>query len=45
MQITKEGVKTAAVSIPTRYIHTQGEVVDLNDLKNAVSLIKSFIEK
>jgi len=45
MQITKEGVKTAAVSIPTRYVHTQGEIVDLNDLKNSVALLKRFIEK
>lgn len=45
MQITKEGVKTAAVSIPTRYVHTQGEVIDFNDFKNSVALLKSFIEK
>ncbi|MGB9793834.1 M42 family metallopeptidase [Caldisericum exile] len=45
IQITKEGVKTAAVSIPTRYIHTQGEVIDLSDIKNTVALLKNFIEK
>jgi len=42
MQTTKEGVKSVAVSIPTRYVHTQGEVVDINDLKNSVALLKKF---
>ncbi|BAL81058.1 M42 family metallopeptidase [Caldisericum exile] len=45
MQITKEGVKTAAISIPTRYVHTQGELADINDIKNTVALLKNFIEK
>uniref|UniRef100_A0A7C4TY53 M42 family peptidase n=1 Tax=Caldisericum exile TaxID=693075 RepID=A0A7C4TY53_9BACT len=45
MQITKEGVRTGAISIPARYIHTQGEVVDLNDVKNAISLLINYIEK
>ncbi len=45
MQITKAGVQTGALSIPTRYIHTPGETVDLNDVKNAVKLIKKYVEK
>lgn len=45
MQITKDGVKTAAVSVPTRYVHTQGEVVDKNDIKNVAVLLKQFLEK
>jgi len=45
MQVAKEGVKAAVVSIPTRYVHSKGEVVDLSDVKNTVALLKSFIEK
>ncbi len=45
MQITKSGVVTGAVSIPTRYIHTPGETIDLNDVKNSVKLLKKFVEK
>lgn len=45
MQITKDGVKTAAVSVPTRYVHTQGEIVDKNDIKNIAILLKQFLEK
>ena len=45
MQITKSGVETGAISIPTRYIHTPGETVDINDVKSAIKLLKKFIEK
>ena len=45
MQMTKSGVETGAVSIPTRYIHTPGEVIDINDAENAVKLLKNFIER
>ncbi len=45
MQMTKSGVETGAVSIPTRYIHTPGETIDVNDTENAVKLLKNFIER
>jgi len=45
MQVSKDGVKAGVISIPTRYVHSKGEVVDLSDLKNTVVLLKSFIEK
>ncbi len=45
MQITKSGVQTGALSIPTRYIHTPGETIDLNDVKNTIKLIKKFVER
>ena len=43
MQLTRSGVATAVVGIPNRYMHTPVEVVSLNDLKNAVKLLTSFI--
>jgi len=45
MQLTKSGVEAAAVSISTRFAHTPGETLDLNDVENAVKLLKKFIEK
>lgn len=38
------GVMTGAVSIPTRYIHTPRECVNINDLNGAVELISEFVK-
>lgn len=43
MQMTRQGVATAIVSIPLRYMHTPSEVVDLHDLENAVKLLVAFV--
>ncbi|MGB9695414.1 MAG: M42 family metallopeptidase, partial [Caldisericaceae bacterium] len=45
MQMTKGGVLAGSVSLPTRYVHTPGEVIDTNDFENAVKLLKNYIEK
>lgn len=42
IQISKEGIYTLVISIPLRYMHTPTEIVDLNDVKNAIKLIKYF---
>jgi len=44
IQLTKEGVPTGAVSIPTRYIHSPIETLNLSDVLNAVKLVKGFTE-
>jgi len=43
--LNKEGVPAGTVSIPTRYIHSPVEVVDLNDVYNAALLVKHFAEE
>ncbi|RME39700.1 MAG: M42 family peptidase [Planctomycetota bacterium] len=43
MQLTREGVATALVSIPNRYMHTQVEVVSLSDLEAAAKLIAETV--
>ncbi len=45
IQLTKAGVPTGAISIPTRYIHSPIETLDLNDVAYSIMLLKKFIEK
>ncbi len=44
MQTTGAGAYAGCISIPTRYVHTGVETVDLADCKAAASLLASFIE-
>ena len=43
MQLTRAGVATALISIPNRYMHTQVEVVSLNDLTAAAQWIAETV--
>ena len=43
MQLTRGGVATALISIPNRYMHTQVEVVSLNDLTAAAKWIAETV--
>ncbi|HJO95781.1 MAG TPA: hypothetical protein QF753_20465, partial [Victivallales bacterium] len=43
IQLSRAGVATTLVSIPNRYMHTSVEVVDMQDVKNAVALITETI--
>ncbi len=43
--LNKEGVPAAVISIPTRYIHSSVEVLDLDDMINAVRLMTSFVRR
>jgi len=42
IQMTRAGVATGLVSIPNRYMHTQVEVISLNDLENTATLLSAF---
>jgi len=43
MQLAREGKVTALISVPLRYMHTQNEVLNLDDLDAAVALVTQFI--
>ncbi len=43
--LNKDGVPASTISIPARYIHSPVEIIDLNDMVNAVKLTKAFPEK
>lgn len=45
MQVTRSGIPTGAVSIPCRYVHSNSEMVDTNDLDNAVRLLLALLSK
>jgi endoglucanase len=44
IHLTKEGVPSGVISIPTRYAHSY-EVLDVNDVVNAVKLLSGTVKK
>lgn len=42
MQISREGVATAVISLPLKYMHTPVEVIDLKDLELLSQLLAAF---
>jgi putative aminopeptidase FrvX len=40
---TAGGIPSGGVAIPTRNVHNSAEIVDMNDVENAVMLIEAFI--
>jgi len=42
IQLTRSGVATGLVSIPNRYMHSPCEMVNINDVENAIRLITAF---
>lgn len=45
MQICNEGITTAVLSLPLRYMHTPVEVADLTDLEQTAQLLAAFIQR
>ena len=44
IQISREGVATAVLSIPERYMHTPLEVVSKKDLEDTAKLLAAYVE-
>ena len=44
IHLTKSGIPSAVISVPSRYIHSPVEVVDLDDLKKSANLIACAIK-
>ncbi len=45
MQLTRAGVPAGCVSIPCRYVHSQSEMVSLQDVENAVRLLVELLNQ
>jgi endoglucanase len=43
IQVTREGIPTALISIPLRYMHTSVETLSLKDLERIGRLLAHFI--
>ncbi|GAB6876753.1 M42 family metallopeptidase [Thermaerobacter litoralis] len=45
MQLARAGVPAGTLSIPTRYAHTPGEMVDAGDLEQAARLLVAMLQR
>ena len=45
IHLTREGIPSGVVSIPTRYIHSPVEVAKLEDIENTIKLLVGVVEK
>jgi putative aminopeptidase FrvX len=45
IQIVRSGVPAGCISIACRYFHTQSEMVDIDDVENAIRLLVAVLEK
>jgi endoglucanase len=45
IQIVRAGIPSGCLSIPTRHIHSPSEMVDLNDVQNAVRLLLEILSQ
>jgi len=43
IQVTRGGVPAGCLSIPTRYVHSPSEMVDYDDIQNAVKLLVELL--
>ena len=41
--LTRAGVPSSAISVPCRYVHSPSEMVDVNDVKQAIQLLTEFL--
>ncbi|MGN0622718.1 MAG: M42 family peptidase, partial [Oscillospiraceae bacterium] len=45
IHVSRSGVKTAAVSLPCRYLHSPSCVIHKDDLENAYILVKNLLDR
>ena len=45
IHISGKGVRTLAVSVPCRYLHSPSCVIDLKDFENTYRLVRELIKK
>jgi endoglucanase len=44
MQVSREGIATALVKVPVRYLHTPCEIISAQDLDRAAALLSAFLK-
>ena len=43
IQLSRAGIPSSCISIPSRYVHSPSEMVDINDVQNAVKLLHACV--
>lgn len=43
IHISREGVRTSAISVPTRYIHAPAQLISLDDYEHTIALVEAFL--
>lgn len=43
LHLTRQGIPTAVVSVPARYIHSPAAIISLNDYQNALRLLRTAL--
>ncbi len=43
IQVTRAGIPSGCISIPTRYVHSPSEMVDYSDVQNSVKLLTAVL--
>jgi len=43
MQVVRSGIPVSCISIATRYVHSPSEMLDYNDVQNAVKLLVNYL--
>ena len=41
IHLTRAGIKTGGISVPTRYVHSPSEMASVSDIENSVKLLYS----
>jgi endoglucanase len=43
-QVSRDGIATGTISIPTRYVHTVNEMAHVDDIQASVDLLAAFLD-
>jgi len=45
IHLTREGIPSGVISVPTRYIHSSCEMISITDVMNSIELLQKLLEK
>lgn len=45
ISLAREGIPTGNLAVPCRYLHTQGEMINIKDIESLINILKEFVDK